>query len=109
MRPRPWFAACRVAQYPFKADQPVQGTDWEAYVAQIAGEMLAEQSPKRLLQIRGRLYGRATRGVKCCNRNHILPFFPGASVYSPKTADATACIPAGRCALHRRQCNTRRA
>ena len=48
--------ACRVQQYPFKADQPVQGTDWEVYVQQIAGEMLAEQSPKRLLQIRGRLY-----------------------------------------------------
>ena len=48
--------ACRVQQYPFKADQPVMGTDWEAYVAQIAGEALAEQSPKRLLQIRGRLY-----------------------------------------------------
>lgn len=48
--------ACRVQQYPFKADQPVQGTDWEAYLTQIAGEILAEQSPKRLLQTRGRLY-----------------------------------------------------
>jgi replication factor C subunit 3/5 len=48
--------AARVQQYPFKADQQVAGTDWEAYVAQIAGELLGEQSPKRLLQIRGRLY-----------------------------------------------------
>ena len=48
--------ACRVQMYPFKADQPVAGADWEAYVTQIANEALAEQSPKRLLQIRGRLY-----------------------------------------------------
>jgi replication factor C subunit 3/5 len=45
-----------VQQYPFKADQAVMGADWEAYVTQIANEALAEQSPKRLLQIRGRLY-----------------------------------------------------
>jgi len=29
-----------VQQYPFKADQMVQGTDWEAYVTQIAGRGL---------------------------------------------------------------------
>ena len=33
-----------------EADQQVAGTDWEAYVAQIAGELLGEQSPKRLLR-----------------------------------------------------------
>ena len=43
-------------QYPFTPDQVVAGADWEAYVTQIASETLAEQSPKRLLQIRGRLY-----------------------------------------------------
>ena len=37
--------ACRVQMYPFKADQPVAGADWEAYVTQIANEALAEQSP----------------------------------------------------------------
>ena len=48
--------ACRVQQYPFKADQPVQVCDWEAYVTQIANEILQEQTPKRLLQVRGRFY-----------------------------------------------------
>ena len=48
--------ACRVQQYPFKADQPVQLCDWEAYVTQIANEILQEQTPKRLLQVRGRFY-----------------------------------------------------
>ena len=48
--------ACRVQTYPFKADQPVAGADWEAYVTQIANEALAEQSPKRLLQIRDRCH-----------------------------------------------------
>ena len=32
--------ACRVQMYPFKADQPVAGADWEAYVTQIANEAL---------------------------------------------------------------------
>ena len=49
--------ACRVANYPFKETQSVQTTDWELYIAQIAAEILAEQSPKRLLQVRGRIYG----------------------------------------------------
>ena len=48
--------ACRVANYPFKETQSVQTTDWELYIAQIAAEILAEQSPKRLLQVRGRIY-----------------------------------------------------
>ena len=34
----------------------MQTTDWELYIAQIAAEILAEQSPKRLLQVRGRIY-----------------------------------------------------
>jgi replication factor C subunit 3/5 len=48
--------ACRVAQYPFTDDQAVAAPDWEAYVAEIAGEVLAEQSAKRLYLVRGRLY-----------------------------------------------------
>jgi len=48
--------ACKAQQYPFTPDQPVQLADWELYVNQIAGEMMQEQSPKRVYQIRGRLY-----------------------------------------------------
>jgi len=47
---------CRVTAYPFKPTQMVQTTDWELYINQISAEILAEQSPARLLQVRGRLY-----------------------------------------------------
>ena len=50
------FETCRVTAYPFKPTQMVQTTDWELYINQIGAEILAEQSPARLLQIRGRLY-----------------------------------------------------
>ncbi len=43
-------------RYPFKPDQVIQNTDWELYVAQIAREILSEQSPKALFQVRNRLY-----------------------------------------------------
>ena len=48
--------ACKVAQYPFTPDQVVQNTDWELYIAQIARECMADQSPKTLFIVRGRLY-----------------------------------------------------
>mmetsp|Transcript_26805 Transcript_26805/g.58445 ORF Transcript_26805/g.58445 Transcript_26805/m.58445 type:complete len:355 (+) Transcript_26805:157-1221(+) len=47
---------CRVQQYPFTDNQAVEGTDWEMYVAEVASDMLGEQSPKRLYQVRGKLY-----------------------------------------------------
>jgi replication factor C subunit 3/5 len=48
--------ACKVAQYPFTDAQAVATPDWEAYIGEIAGEVLAEQSAKRLYLVRGRLY-----------------------------------------------------
>ncbi|CAM9565939.1 unnamed protein product [Choristocarpus tenellus] len=48
--------ACRVQQYPFTPDQVVQLTDWENYIAQLAREVCMEQSPKRLLEAREKLY-----------------------------------------------------
>jgi replication factor C subunit 3/5 len=48
--------ACKVAQYPFTADQVVQNTDWELYISQVARECMSDQSPKTLFIIRGRLY-----------------------------------------------------
>eukprot|EP00904_Undaria_pinnatifida_P000142 jgi/Undpi1/10128/HiC_scaffold_28.g12582.m1 len=48
--------ACRVQQYPFTADQEVQMTDWENYIRQLAREMCLEQSPRRLLDARDKLY-----------------------------------------------------
>ncbi|KJE88579.1 replication factor C subunit, variant [Capsaspora owczarzaki ATCC 30864] len=40
------FEACRVQQYPFVSNQPIQKADWEVYVEQTASEILGEQSPK---------------------------------------------------------------
>lgn len=37
-------------------DQPVQKTDWELYISQLAAEVTREQSPQRLLAARERLY-----------------------------------------------------
>ena len=48
--------ACRVAQYPFTPDQPVAAADWEMYIQEIARDILAEQSAKRLYLVRGKLY-----------------------------------------------------
>jgi replication factor C subunit 3/5 len=48
--------ACRVQQYPFVEGQEVAAADWELYVAEIASDMLAEQSAKRLYLVRGKLY-----------------------------------------------------
>lgn len=42
----------RGCRYPFKPDQIIQNTDWELYIAQIAREIMSEQSPKALFQAR---------------------------------------------------------
>eukprot|EP00879_Flechtneria_rotunda_P030668 GHRR01033334.1.p1 GENE.GHRR01033334.1~~GHRR01033334.1.p1 ORF type:complete len:183 (+),score=45.93 GHRR01033334.1:322-870(+) len=39
-----------------KEDTQVQPPDWELYTAEIANDMLQEQTPKRLYQVRGKLY-----------------------------------------------------
>lgn len=46
---------CRVAALPgpLGDDQAVQPADWELYIAEVANDMLSEQSPKRLYQVRG--------------------------------------------------------
>eukprot|EP00667_Euglena_gracilis_P012988 EG_transcript_13376 len=48
--------ACKAQQFPFTPDQPVAPPDWEAYIALVAKEMLTEQSPKQILEVRGQLY-----------------------------------------------------
>lgn len=45
-----------MTQYPFTPDQQVQQTDWELYLQEMTGDILAEQSPKCLLGIRSKLY-----------------------------------------------------
>ena len=48
--------ACRVAQYPFTADQAVMDLDWEIYLKQTAQAILQEQTPRKLMEVRSRLY-----------------------------------------------------
>ncbi|XP_013419974.1 replication factor C subunit 3 [Lingula anatina] len=48
--------ACKVQQYPFSADQPVVEADWEIFLRETANLIVQQQTPKRLLEIRGRLY-----------------------------------------------------
>ncbi|XP_064608864.1 LOW QUALITY PROTEIN: replication factor C subunit 3-like [Liolophura sinensis] len=48
--------ACRVQQYPFSSDQTVTEPDWELYLRETANLIVQQQSPKRLLEVRGRLY-----------------------------------------------------
>ncbi|XP_078437461.1 ATPase family associated with various cellular activities (AAA) [Wolffia australiana] len=47
---------CHVQKYPFTEDQAIPAMDWEQYVAEIASDVMKEQSPKRLFQVRGKLY-----------------------------------------------------
>lgn len=37
-------------------DQPVQKTDWEIYISQIAADITREQTPQRLMATREKLY-----------------------------------------------------
>lgn len=48
--------ACKVQQYPFTVSQQVQRADWESFVTVVARDIIGEQSPSRLLAVRGKLY-----------------------------------------------------
>ncbi|XP_035682492.1 replication factor C subunit 3-like [Branchiostoma floridae] len=48
--------ACKVQQYPFRPDQQVVEADWEVFLRETANAIVSQQSPRRLLEVRGRLY-----------------------------------------------------
>jgi len=48
--------ACKVAQYPFQPDQDIIDLDWEVFLKATAQYIVAEQTPKQLQEVRGRLY-----------------------------------------------------
>jgi replication factor C subunit 3/5 len=48
--------ACRVEQTPLSATQTVHLPDWERFTAEIAKDIIEEQSPARLLVVRNKLY-----------------------------------------------------
>ncbi|OWM73175.1 hypothetical protein CDL15_Pgr001289 [Punica granatum] len=50
------FETCRVQQYPFTTNQAIPPMDWEEYVSEIVSDIMKEQSPKRLFQVRGKIY-----------------------------------------------------
>jgi len=48
--------ACKVKQSALSEDQEVEAPDWERFVGMIAANILEEQTPQRLLQIRAQVY-----------------------------------------------------
>lgn len=48
--------ASKIQQCPFKDDQTVKIPDWEMFIADICREVMEEQSPKRLLEVRDKFY-----------------------------------------------------
>jgi len=48
--------ACKVDKYPFTADQKVRVADWERFIDDVGRIICEEQSPQRLLLVRGKLY-----------------------------------------------------
>lgn len=47
---------CKVQSYPFSDEQSVEDPDWQVFVRVTAMKVIEEQSPKRLLEVRTRLY-----------------------------------------------------
>lgn len=52
-------------RYPFTADQKIAEPDWQVYIRNTANMMVSEQSPKKLLEIRNRLYELLTHAIPC--------------------------------------------
>ncbi|XP_050716217.1 replication factor C subunit 3-like [Eriocheir sinensis] len=48
--------ATKVQQYPFSKQQDLVVPDWEVYLRDTAAKIVEEQSPKRLLEVRERIY-----------------------------------------------------
>lgn len=59
--------ACRVQQYPFTANQEVAELDWQIYLRDTANQILVEQSPNALANVRNRLYELLSLGVPAAN------------------------------------------
>lgn len=58
-----WFYKCTnyylvlyICRTPLKPDQEVSEPDWEVYLRETANMIIQQQSPRRLLEVRGRLY-----------------------------------------------------
>lgn len=47
---------CKVQQYPFQPDQSIPDLDWELYLKETAQHIVQEQTPRKLMEVRARLY-----------------------------------------------------
>ena len=50
------FEATKAMQYPFTENQELHQPDWVHYIDEIAAAIVQEQSPRRLFEVRGKLY-----------------------------------------------------
>ncbi|XP_011562887.3 replication factor C subunit 3 [Plutella xylostella] len=55
--------ACKVQKYPFTADQKVPEPDWQQFIRDTASMILSEQTPKKLGEVRQKLYELLIHGV----------------------------------------------
>lgn len=55
--------ACKVEQYPFTESQKILEPDWQLFIKGVATMMVSEQSPKKLLEIRNKLYELMTHAI----------------------------------------------
>ncbi|VDN97356.1 unnamed protein product [Rodentolepis nana] len=46
----------RAQHYPFSCDQSIPLPDWQNFIAETASSILGEQSPRRVMEVRSRLY-----------------------------------------------------
>ncbi|GBP57955.1 Replication factor C subunit 3 [Eumeta japonica] len=55
--------ACKVQQYPFTPDQKITEPDWQVFIRDTASMILSEQTPKKLGEVRQRLYELLIHGI----------------------------------------------
>lgn len=55
--------ACKVQKYPFSKTQEVPQIDWQRFLSETANQILFEQTPQKLEQVRDRLYELLSQGI----------------------------------------------
>lgn len=55
--------ACKVQKYPFSKTQEVPEIDWQRFLKETANQILLDQTPHKLEQVRDRLYELLSQGI----------------------------------------------
>lgn len=55
--------ACKIELYPFVDDQKITEPDWQLFIRKTATMIVSEQSPRKLLEVRSRLYELLTHAI----------------------------------------------